>query len=165
RLPLAAILAAAVCFATLTAAEADEPAVVDLQINAPPVITVGDHIAYTVTLEVDAGAGVALAAAALPPSVALVDTPQEERAPLDEGRERVTLRFTLAPFAPGEIEMPPLALRYTNPDGTSGTVEAFASAIEVTSVLPQGGQVSARDLKPQAEVGTPPPAWPAPLIA
>src|SRR5690606_21382495 len=37
------------------------------------------------------------------------------------------------------------------------------SVIAVTSVLPQAGQVAPKDLKPQAEVGKPPPTWPLPV--
>ena len=163
--PLAALIAVAFFLLAHANAHAQDPVVVDLRIEQSGEVTVGDRIGYTIVVEVDAGTGIALAAAELPPQVALVDAPQEERVPLDNGREQVTMRFQMAPFVPGEIEMPPLGLRFTNPDGTSGTVQAFASAISVASVLPASGQVTPRDLKPQAEIGTPPATWPVPVIA
>jgi hypothetical protein len=77
----------------------------------------------------------------------------------------VTIRFELAPFITGEVLVPPLPLRFTLPDDSTGAVETPSSVIEVTSVLPAAGQVAPRDLKPQAEIGSPPPTWPVPAIA
>jgi hypothetical protein len=150
--------------ATAAPALAEDPVVVDMRIDAPSVVTVGDHVAYTIVVEVDEGTAIALAAAGLPPEVALVAPPQSGRAPAGNGREQVTMTFRLAPFIAGDILVPPMALRYTNADGTSGIVETVSSVIEVTSVLPAAGQVTPRDLKPQAEVGTPPPTWPLPVL-
>lgn len=163
RARLTALLAATALLLAVPTAHAEDPLIVDLQIDSPPVVTVGERVRYTVVVELDAGTGIALAATALPQEVALVEPPALDRIAIDGGRERVTMTFILAPFAPGEIEMPPLQLRYTNPDGSSGVVEAFASVIEVTSVLPAAGQVSPRGLKPQAEIGTAPPQWPVPV--
>ena len=146
-------------------ADAADPVVIDLRIDAPPVVTVGDHVSYTIVVEVDAGTGIALAAAGLPPEVALVDRPETTRVPLTNGREQVTISFRLAPFIAGEILVPPLSLRYTQPDDSAGIIETVSSVIEVTSVLPAEGPVTPRDLKPQAEIGTPPPTWPLPVIA
>ena len=163
RAILAAVLAAGLAL-TAVPAHAEDPVIVDLRIASPPVVTVGDRIGYTIVVEVDEGAGIALAAAGLPPEVALVDPPETTRLPLANGREQVSISFQLAPFVAGEILLPPFPLRYSNPDGTSGVVEAFSSVIEVTSVLPAAGQVTPRDLKPQAEIGQAPPTWPLPAL-
>jgi hypothetical protein len=144
---------------------AEDPVLVDLRVDAPPVVTVGDHVTYTIVLEVDEGTGVAIAAAGLPPEVALVDRPETTRVLLAEGREQVTISFKLAPFIAGEVLVPPLPVRYTQPGGAAGILDTPSTVIEVTSVLPQAGQVSPRDLKPQAEIGARPPTWPLPLIA
>lgn len=158
-------LVLAVAFALTTMpAHAEDPVIVDLRIDSPPVVTVGDRVGYTIIVEADAGAGIALAAASLPPEVALVAPPEETRQPLDNGREQVSISFQLAPFAVGEIALPPFPLRFSNPDGTTGEVQAFSSVIEVSSVLP-AGQVTPRDLKPQAEIGEAPPTWPLPALA
>ena len=146
-------------------ADAADPVIVDLSIDAPAVVTVGDHVGYTVVVEVDAGTGIALAAVALPAEVALVDSPETTRVLQANGREQVTIRFRLAPFIAGDILVPPLPLRYTQPDGSAGIVETESSVIEVTSVLPAAGAVTPRDLKPQAAIGTPPPTWPLPVVA
>jgi hypothetical protein len=146
-------------------ADAADPVLVDLRVDAPPVVTVGDHVTYTIVVEVDAGTGVAIAAAGLPPEVALVDRPETMRVSLTDGRERVTITFRLAAFIAGEILVPPVPVRYTLPDDSAGILETPNTVIEVTSVLPAAGEVTPRDLKPQAEIGTTPPSWPLPVIA
>ena len=165
RASLVMLVFATTFLLTSATAHAQEPVVTDLRIDAPRVMTVGDHVTYTIVVEVDAGTDIDLAAASLPPEVALVDTPEESRVALAEGREEVRIRFDLAPFVAGEVPVPPLPLRYTMPDGTTGTVETVSSLIEVTSVLPASGPATPRDLKPQAEIGTAPPTWPLPAIA
>jgi hypothetical protein len=165
RAGIVALTAVAVSILTLAPVYADDPVVVDLQIDAPDVVTVGDRVGYKIVVEVDEGTGVALAAAGLPVDVALVDSPQTDRTPLGDGREQVTLSFQLAPFVTGDVTVPPIPLRYTNPDGSTGDIQTAASAIQVSSVLPANGQVAPRGLKPQAEVGTPPPTWPVPVAA
>ncbi len=84
--------------------------------NPPNVVTVGDRVSYTIVIEVDEGTGVALAAAGLPPEVALVDPPELKRVSLGNGREQVTMSFQLAPFVTGEILMPPFPVRYSSPE-------------------------------------------------
>ena len=164
RPAIAALLVAFGLVLTSLPAHAEDPVVVDLRIDSAPVVTVGDRVTYTIVVEVDTGAGIALAAAGLPPEVALVDPPETTRLPLDNGREQVTITFQLAPFIAGEVFMPAMPLRYTNPDGSSGIVQTPSSVIEVTSVLPSAGQVTPRDLKPQAEVGAAPLTWPLPAL-
>jgi hypothetical protein len=164
RAVLGAAAAALGVLIGVTAVHAEDPVIVDLRIDSPAVVTVGDRITYTIVVEVDPGTPIALAAASLPPEVALVDTPETTRAPLSNGREQVTVTFQLAPFVGDDVFLPPLTLRYSNPDGTVGFVETETSVIEVTSVLPSAGSLTPRDLKPQAVVGTAPPTWPLPLL-
>jgi hypothetical protein len=146
-------------------ANAADPIVTDLRVEGPDTVTVGDRVRYTVTIQADDGANVVLAPSGLPPEVSLIATPRSERRSIGNGRTEVTLTFELAPFVPGEIVLPNLLLRYQQPDGTSGVLQGPASRIQVTSVLPSNGQVAPRDLKPQASIGQPPPAWITPAIA
>jgi hypothetical protein len=146
------------------AANAEDPVVADLVVDQPPTLTVGDHVNYRLIVEVDKGTGVALAPNALPQEVALIDTPQESRRDLDNGREEVALTFRVAPFATGEITVPSLPVRYTTPDGQGAVVEAPGSVLRVTSVLPPSGEIFPRDLKPQAEIGNAPATYPWTLI-
>ena len=164
RAALALVLATAFLCLNPIFVHAEDPVVVDLRIDAPAVVTVGDRVGYTIVAEVDEGTSITLAPAGLPAEVALVDAPVTTRMALDKGREQVTISFQVAPFATGELLLPPLPLRYSSPDGSSGTIETGSSVIEVTSVLPATGQVTPRDLKPQAEVGKSPATWPLPVL-
>jgi hypothetical protein len=74
---------------------------------------------------------------------------------LDGGRVEITLTFEAAPFAPGDIQLPPIGLRYERPDGTQGDLFTPSTRLIVESVLPQSGTVDLRDLKPQAEIAAP----------
>lgn len=159
-----ALFAATAVLLAANSVHAEGPVIVDLRIDSPPVVTVGDRVGYTIVVEVDEGTPIALAAAGLPPEIALVDTPVTTRTLLSNGREQVAIAFQLAPFTGEDVFLPPLTLRYSNPDGTVGFVETASSVIEVTSVLPSAGSVTPRDLKPQAEVGAAPPAWPLPVL-
>ena len=145
--------------------QAADPVVTDLRIEGPDAVTVGDRMRYTVVVEADEGSNVVLAPAGLPPQVSLIATPQSQRRSLGGGRTEITLTFELAPFVPGEIVLPALPLRYSSPDGSTGSLDGPGSRILVTSVLPQDAQIAPRDLKPQARIGTPPPAWVVPAIA
>jgi hypothetical protein len=147
------------------AAYAEDPEVLDLQIDQRQTVTVGDRVRYRITIEADAGTGVSLAASALPFEVELVAPPRLTSRDVADGRIEITMSFELAPFVPGDIRLPPLPLVYTNADGASGSIEAPGSIISVASVLPQGGDVTPRDLKPQAEIGTPPSSWLIPAVA
>ena len=136
---------------------------VDLQIEQPDEVTVGDHVTYTLVIEADEGARIALAPSAFPAEVELVAPPVETRRELDSGREEVTLTFKVAPFVTGQVEIPSLPVRFTNEDGTNGLIEAPGSIILVNSVLTPT-DLEVRDLKPQAVVGNPPATWVAPAL-
>jgi len=144
--------------------QAEDPVVVDLIIDQPHNVTVGDAVTYTLVLEVDEGTRVALAPAAFPAEVELLGSPSETRRDLDSGREEVTLTFRVAPFVTGQVDIPPLPVRFTNEDDTSGVIEAPGSIILVNSVLTPT-DLERRDLKPQATIGTPPATWVAPALA
>jgi len=145
-------------------AHAEDPTVVDLVIDQPDSLTVGDPVTYKLVLEVDEGTRVALAPAAFPPEVELLGSPAETRRDLDNGREEVTLTFRVAPFVTGQVDVPPLPVRFTNEDDTSGVIEAPGSIILVNSVLTPT-DLERRDLKPQAMIGTPPATWVGPALA
>jgi hypothetical protein len=162
---LAALLV--VLFASLgltTAVSAEDPVVLDMQIEGPGELTVGDRVTYVVTLEADEGTEFTLAQASLPPVVEVVGTPRTSSRQAADGRIEVTLRFDLAVFYTGSVPIPPIALRYVDGD-TSGTIETQPSLIAVASVLPAGGEITPRDLKPQAEIGLGSPAWIVPAIS
>jgi hypothetical protein len=144
-------------------AGAADPDVVDMTIDQPDTVTVGDHVRYTVVVEVDQGTNVALAPSALPQEVELIDTPVVSRKPAADGREQITLTFEIAPFVPGQVSIPPLPVRYTAPDGTSGVLQTQSSLILVQSVL-DPNNLALRDLKPQAAYGTAPAGWIVPAL-
>jgi len=163
---LAALLVA--LFASLglsSTASAAAPVVLDMQIEGPGELTVGDRVTYVITLEADEGTEFTLAQASLPPVVEVVGTPRTSSRPAGDGRVEVTMRFDLAIFYTGSVPIPPIALRYVDGD-TSGTIETQPSLIAVASVLPAaGGEITPRDLKPQAEIGLSSPAWIVPAIS
>jgi hypothetical protein len=151
RALLAAILLALVATSTFVpSASAEEPVIVDMKVNLPDRITVGDRITYVVTLDADAGTRLGLVQSSLPPIVEVVDSPVTTVRGTG-ARVRVTLTFVIAAFAPGEIEIPPITLRYFNQDGTEGLLQTAPSSFTVTSVLPPEPDIpQPRDLKPQA---------------
>ncbi|HEX5369894.1 MAG TPA: hypothetical protein VFY10_10815, partial [Dehalococcoidia bacterium] len=154
----AALLALFVLGAAI--AEAAPPTITDARLDAPAVVTVGDRVTYTITVEADPGTQIALAPAGLPAEVSLVDTPSTTTQPLDNGRVQLVMTFQIAPFVTGSINLPALPLRYDAPDGTNGIVDAPAEVIDVQSVLPQDtANIAPRGLKPQAEIGTAPVTW------
>ena len=154
---------ALLCFGAV--AQAAPPSITDSHLDGPAVVTVGDRLTYTITLEADPGTKIALAPAGLPAEVSLIDTPQTTIQLLGNGRVRLVMTFQVAPFVTGKIDLPTLPLRYSAPDGTSGILDAPAEVINVQSVLPQDTtNIVPRDLKPQAEIGTAPVTWIWPVV-
>ena len=165
RLAAAIIAAIAALSLLATVAQAAPPAVTDAHLDGPAVVTVGDRLTYTITLEAEPGTKVALAPAGLPPSVSLIDTPQTTTHFLASGNVQLVMTFHLAPFVTGPTDLPALPLRYTMPDGTVGTVNAPPQTIQVQSVLPQNAaNIVPRPLKPQASIGTAPVTWIWPAV-
>ncbi len=165
RATLLSILALTVIAALPRAAMAAEPVVTDLRIEAPDRVTVGDRVRYVIEVEADAGTTVFLAPRALPDALSLAKTPtMTSRPAATEGRIVVTLALEVAPFAPGELIVPPLRLRYRGPDAAAGEIETPASQLRVASVLPAQGEATLRDLKAQAEIGDAPAAIVLPVL-
>ncbi|HWC29377.1 MAG TPA: hypothetical protein VG845_04760 [Dehalococcoidia bacterium] len=163
-LTAALLLALGGLFLTVLPASAEDPVVTDMQIESPDEITVGDRVTYIVTIEADEGVEFTLAQSSLLPVVEMVGPLRSESRDIGEGRAEVTLTFELAIFYTGDLPMPPLALRYVGEAGPA-TLETPASRMFVGSVLPTGGEITPRDLKPQALIGIGSPAWIVPAIS
>ena len=149
---LAFALALTAFVALHQSAAAADPVVTDMRVEAPDTLTVGDRVRYVIELEADAGTTVFLAPGTLPEALSLAEAPEIRTRSLGDGRIAITITLELAAFLPGELLITPLQLRYVGPDGATGQIETPASRLDVTSVLPPGGDLSPRDLKPQAEI-------------
>ena len=69
------------------------------------------------------------------------------------------------PLSPARSTLPPLQVRYSNPDGTTGIVQTAGSVIHVTSVLPAAGAGhAARPQTPGRSRHARPPTWPSPAL-
>jgi hypothetical protein len=161
----ALLLALVSVFATSSPALAEAPVVVDMQIDSPDQVTVGDRLTYVITIEADGGVEFSLVQSSLPAELEVVGTPRTTSRSLGNGRVEIKLTFQLAVFVPGDVIVPPLSLRYFGKDIEGGSIQTQASRISVASVLPSGGDVEPRDLKPQAKLGLGSPAWVAPAVA
>ena len=151
------LLAAFLAFRQL--AIAAEPIVLDQKIEAPDQLTVGDHFHYIVRVEADAGTNVFLAPGGLPDVLELAKTPTSTTRAKGNGRVEITINLELAAFVPGPLNIDPVQLRFRTRDGAGGDLKTQAVQLNVASVLPANGNVEARDLKPQAEIGTAPAVW------
>jgi hypothetical protein len=165
--PLASAILAALLGLPAVAAQASaaDPEIVDVQIDAPERVTVGDRVPVQIKVEADRGTNVALVQASLPPEVEIATQPATTSRSMDGGRQEITIAFELAPFVTGEVMLPPMVLRYSMPGGASGQLETPASRILVASVLSQQGELAPRDLKPQAEIAAGGPGWVGPAVA
>jgi len=128
--------------------------------------TVGDRITLTIVVEHDAGVSVdALAqTAAFGPFEVLAAEPPQERT-LEAGRVETTLVFTVAAFRTGELEIPVIAVPYTDAADNTAAATAPAIPISVASVIPAGeSPTDIRDLKPQLAVPGGAPAYVRPAL-
>ncbi len=151
---------------TFAPAAAEDPVITSLDVFLPDRITVGDRIAYTLTIESDPGVEFSLVQSSLPGIVELADLPVTSTRPAGDGRVVVTMTFLLAPFAPGEIQVPPITLRYFGQDVAGGELQTPPTQFTVTSILPpQPAIPQPRDLKPQAVIGAPAAGWVLPALA
>lgn len=147
-------------------AAAEEPVITNLDVFLPDRVTVGDRVTYVVTLESDPGIDFSLVEASLPAYVEVVGLPDTATEPVGDGRVRITMTFLLAPFAPGEIEVPPMTLRYFGLEIAGGELQTPATRFTVASVLPAEPAIPPpRDLKPQAVIGAPEAGWVVPALA
>jgi len=162
----ALLLAIAGVFAFAGPASAEDPVVVGLDVFLPDRITVGDHVRYEITIEADRGLEFTIVQSSLPAYIELVDGPNSTTQPIADGRERVTMTVVLAPFVTGDIEVPPLVLRYFARDVAGGELLTPPTQLMVASVLSAEPAVpQPRDLKPQAIIGAPPAGWLVPALA
>jgi hypothetical protein len=161
---LALALLGALVAATPVAAE--PPSVVDMQVNLPDRLTVGDRFTYVFTIQADAGVDFTLVESSLPSVLEVVGTPKTTSRPIADGRVEIVMTIQMAAFAPGTIVVPPMTLRYFGQDTEGGDIQTPPSQFSVTSVLPADPAVpEPRDLKPQAEIGTSAPGWIVPALA
>ncbi len=167
RALIASLLLALVgIFAATAPALAADPVIVGVDVFLPDRITVGDRVTYTITLEADPGVEFSLVQSSLPAVLEMVDLPLITTQPIADGRVRTTMTFLLAAFAPGEIDVPPLTLRYFGRDITGGELQTPPSRFTVASVLPAEPVIpEPHDLKPQAVIGAPAPGWIVPALA
>jgi hypothetical protein len=162
---LAALVAAFLVTVLLAGTvQAAEPVVREYRLVDAEDLTVGDPFRIVIKVEADAGTTVFLAPGTIPNDLTLISTPEQRTRSLANGRVEVTYEVVLAPFFVGDYPLPPLALRYRDQSGATGEIRTPAATVRVRSVLPSGGEIVPRDLKSQAEVGSPP-APPYLLIA
>ncbi|HEU0074196.1 MAG TPA: BatD family protein [Dehalococcoidia bacterium] len=160
------LLAVAGVFALAAPASAEEPVITHMDVFLADRITVGDRVTYVVTIESDPGIEFSLVQSSLPAYVEVVDVPDTTSQPIDGGRVRITMTFLLAPFAPGEIELPPMTLRYFGLEVAGGELLTPPTQFSVASVLPaEPAFPPPRDLKPQAVIGAPAAGWIVPALA
>jgi hypothetical protein len=157
RLSLALLLVLAAFAGSGQPTRAAEPIVVDQRIEGAGDLTVGDRFRYVIKVDADRGTTVTLAPGGLPPQLSLAERPSVRSVSKGAGRVQITLTLEVAAFVPGELDLPPLSLAYRNPDRSEGTLETRLARVVVQSVLTSTSDLEARDLKPQAEIGEPPP--------
>lgn len=69
--------------------------------------------------------------------------------PAKEGEQQVIVRrFTLAPFLPGEYEVPPMEIRWQKSEKESGVARTAAVRVTVESLLPEKASADAKSLDP-----------------
>jgi hypothetical protein len=114
-------------------------------------------------VEADRGTSVTLAADGLAPELSLMQTPTVRSRSLANDRMELTLTLEVAAFLTGDLTIPPIRFNYAESTGATGVLEARQSLLVVNSVLPDG-EVTLKDLKPQAEAGSPPAGSLAPVL-
>lgn len=94
-------------------------------------------------------------------------TPQIESPPAGEADvlEPGTHRYEAAVYALGEVQIPPIPVQYTLPDGTEGEAEAEPIRLEVGSLLPRGAdEQKLADIRGPLAVGIGPLFWVALVV-
>jgi len=163
---LVILLAALAALAPSTvAAQPETPVTVRAGVDRDRV-TVGDRMTLTVVLEHDAAVtpDVLSDTTAFGPFEVLAAEPPQERT-LEGGRVETTLVFTVAAFATGDLQIPAIAIPYTDATGNPAVATAPAIPISVASVIPADQPpTDIRDLKPQLSVPGGAPAYLRPLV-
>ena len=129
-------------------------------------VTVGDRITLTIVVEHDEGLALDTleGASAFGDFEVLAAEPPRER-PLSGGRTETVLVFTVAAFRTGDLEIPAIAVPYSDAAGNPSTATAPAIPISVASVIPPGeSPTDVRDLKPQLGVPGGAPAYLRPAL-
>lgn len=155
-----AILATVASFSlNPVSAQQPEPVTVEAKIDKERV-TVGDRVTLTLTVRHAPDVVVDTPSIpALPSDLEMLEVlaPQEEQS---NGQRLVHWRYILAAFAPGQVLVPPITVRYSA-GGSTSTITSNPTPVNVESVIPPGTTVEdIRDLKGQMEIpGGPPLAW------
>lgn len=120
-------------------------------------VTIGDPIHLTVTIVSPPGTRITteIEGQLAPFEVLSADPPQQRQV---GGETQLVLRYTIAAYRTGTLQIGPLEVAYTLPDGSSGTARSAAPiAVTVESVIPPGETpTDIRPLKPQATLPAPP---------
>ena len=154
RLVLAAFIGTlAFALAPHGSASAADPVVTSFELAAPERLTVGGRVRFLIRVEADQDTTLSLAPGGLPSVLSLTGALQTAAREANAGRVEITLQFEAAPFAVGELELPPIRLRYRSADGVTGEIVTPASRLIVESVLPDTDVLAPRDLKAQAAIG------------
>lgn len=155
RLALATALALVFLALTHAAAFADAPVVTDYRVSPPDHLTVGDHIGIAITVAADKGTRLQIAPGGIPDALTVAESPKFSNRALPAGRVETKIEFAVAAFTVGDYAMPPIRLRYQDASGNVGELQTPAARLTIESTLPASGSLEPRDLKPQAEVGSP----------
>jgi len=162
----ALLLASGAAFFATAPVSAEEPVIQGVDVFLPDRVTVGDQVRYVITIESDPGLEFSLVPSSLPAFIEVVGAAEVTSRPIGGGRVEITMSLLLAAFVPGELEVPPLVLRYFGPEVAGGELRTPATQLSVASVLPAEPAIpQPRDLKPQAVIGAPEPGWVIPALA
>jgi hypothetical protein len=126
-------------------------------------VTVGETFVVELKAQGPPGTSYRFAAGASEDEIELRTPETEEGAPLpDPG----THRYEAAVFALGEVEIPPIPVRYRLPDGTEGEAEAEPITLKVTSLLPRNAdEQKLADIRAPREVEIGAAFWVALVVA
>ncbi len=166
RVPVAASFIAVV--AALSLGIASAPLARAQQVSAPVDVrthldiataTLGQHITLTVVVRHAQSLLVTIARPAAQSDLDIAAGDPQDTVPDATGAQATTTAtFVLAPFALGDVSIPPIRVSWLRSDGTTGAVSVQPPAIPVTPIRTAGDD-ALRPLKPQVAVGGAPPAW------
>lgn len=132
-LPLAGAALLALLWAGTASAEG--PQLLQVTVEAPQPLRVGDHFFLIVVVEHDPGVTFMLPVAGVQVGQLDLLAVEQKTVAAASGRERTTLRLELAAFVTGGLLAGPLALPYTDPEG-EGFLDVPPQRVLVSSVLP-----------------------------
>lgn len=158
---LASAITVALAVALGGTAAAQVPVVASAAVDRN-VITIGDPIIFSVTVDLDTGyrvvdPGVPKTLGALE----LLETLPAQQLPRSNGGTRIIFRFAISGFSVGQTRIPSVAVAFVDAQGQRGTVATAEIPVLVRSVMLQGDDpTQIRPLKPQLDV---PSGVPSPL--